>query len=177
MTLAPRHRLFFAIRPPEGPLPEIVALRDRNGTGRGRVEDHRLHVTTWLFPDHDVLPSGLAKRAMRAVDDMTLRAFHVVFDRVAGDATGLRLVANEPIRGYAAFQHDLAAAMTRAGLSPRPGWRFSPHMTLRYGGRQHVDEEVLGIGWRAEELVLIDSVLGAHRHETVARWDLRLSGL
>lgn len=168
-----RHRLFFAIRPPAGLVSEIAVLRDRDGIGRGRVEDHRLHVTTWLFPDHDALPPGLVERACAVIAGLELCAFHIALDRLTGDDRGLRLVPSEPIRGYLAFQRSLADAMARAGLKPRPGWRFSPHMTLRYGGRQRIDEDSDGISWRAEELVLIDSILGAHRHETLARWDLQ----
>lgn len=171
--MAPRHRLFLAIRPPAGLLLEIAALRDRDGTGRGRVEDHRLHLTTWLFPDHDALPPGLAERAAHAADTVERRAFRINLDVMTGDDRGVRLVPSEPIRGYVAFQRDLAAAMTRAGLEPRPGWRFSPHMTLRYGGLQRIDEGLDGISWIADELVLIDSILGEHHHETLARWPLR----
>ena len=167
------HRLFFAIRPPADLIPRIAALRDRAGTGHGRVEDHRLHVTTWLFPDHAALPPGLVERAGLALEALDARAFSVRFDRMSGDDRGIRLIPSAPSEGYAAFQHGLAAALARAELAPRPDWRFSPHLTLRYGGRQRIDEAVPEIGWRVAELVLIDSVLGANRHETLARWPLR----
>lgn len=166
----PFHRLFFAARPPAETIPKIAALRDRDGTGQGRVEDDRLHLTTYLFDDHPALPPGLVVRACAAVPQ--LRAFRVNLDRLTGDDRGLRLVPSEPVRGYLAFQRALADAIALAGLVPRAGWRFSPHMTLRYGGRQEVDEPVLGISWLCEELVLIDSVVGEHRHEMLARWPL-----
>lgn len=167
-----RHRLFFAIRPPDGLVPEIAVLRDRDGAGHGRVADHRLHLTTWLFPDRADFPHMLVERARQAVDTLDLRRFGIAFDRMTGDDRGIRLLPSEPILGYMAFQRTLAAALARAGLRSRSGWRFAPHMTLRYGGRQSIDEAIVPVSWVAQELVLIDSILGAHRHETLAHWTL-----
>lgn len=169
---APVHRLFFALRPPPEVIDRLRPLRDRDGTGRGRVEDARLHLTTWLFDDHPVLPAGLAERAAAAASAVRPRSFRIVLDRLTGDDRGLRLVPGERVRGYEAFQRELAAALAAGGLTPRAGWRFSPHLTLRYGGKQTLDEMVDGISWIATELVLIDSILNEHRHETLARWPL-----
>ena len=71
------------------------------------------------------------------------------------------------------FQHQLTVALAASGFALRPGWRFTPHMTLGYRKGDAFDEQILPIGWQATEFVPIHSHVGLTRHDILARWPLR----
>jgi 2'-5' RNA ligase len=51
--------------------------------------------------------------------------------------------------------------------------RITPHMTLSYRGKRIAETAIEAVRWRLQELVLIDSHVGAHRHDVIDRWPLR----
>ena len=63
MPSEPFHRLFFAVRPPAGVIPEMAELRDSFGQAKGLVSDEQLHLTTWLFDDSQDYPADAVARA------------------------------------------------------------------------------------------------------------------
>ena len=171
MPTEPFHRLFFAVRPPVGVIPEIAALRDGFGQTRNLVVDEQLHLTTWLFHDSSHFPTEIAARAQLAVEDVPLKPFRIVLDRMVGGGGHVVLVPSEPVQGFVAFQASLDHQLRAKGLSPRSEWRFRPHLTLLHG-KHEVGAPIDPISWTVEDLFLIDSIVGERRYEIVARWAL-----
>ena len=62
--------------------------------------------------------------------------------------------------------------MRELGVTERPGYRFSPHLTLGYRIGEPFSERVAPVSWTADEIVLIDSHVGRTRHEVLGRWRL-----
>jgi 2'-5' RNA ligase len=166
----PYFRLFFALLPPPGVAAEIGWWRDQSGGRRSPVSDDRLHMTFLRLGDFAASPSGLI--AHLAALRLRLPACRVVLDRMVFDSEAARLVASERIAALASAQRLLRDALVRQGLALPPRGRFSPHVTLHYdpgpGGAAWID----AISWRATELVLIESVVGRHRHLLRGRWPL-----
>lgn len=171
MPTEPFHRLFFAIRPPIEVIPEIAWLRDSLGQDRQLVSDDRLHLTTWLFPDSRDFLTDAAARARAAMTKIPRPTFHIVLDKIVGGHGHVLLLPSEPLKGFIAFQAELDRALRATGLAPRKGWRFNPHLTLLHG-RHEIDQPIDAISWVADDIVLIDSIVGRGRHDLIARWVL-----
>ena len=171
------HRLFFAIRPPTAVAAHIGMLRDRLAASGTPVGDGRLHMTIAIFDDHRELPPDLVAGA-RAGGNAAAECprFRIVLDRVIGGGHAMLLAPSEPVRGLAAFQKRFAAALARAGLKLRVGWRFSPHVTLLYhhglAPRAAINGAIDPVSWTAGELFLVQSIVGQTRHVTLERWPL-----
>lgn len=168
----PFFRLFFALLPPPGVAAEIGWWRDWSGWRRSPVGDERLHITVLRLGDFSASPSGLVAHLAARVPRLGLPACRIAFDRMVFDKAAARLVASERIAGLASAQRLLRDGLIR-GLALPSGPRFSPHVTLHYdpgaGGATWID----AISWRATELVLIESIVGRHRHVLRGRWPLR----
>jgi 2'-5' RNA ligase len=63
----------------------------------------------------------------------------------------------------------MTSATKRAGLSPRQGWNFNPHVTLGYQP-ESVRNPIKAIVWQAREFVPIYSLVGETRHIVLGRW-------
>ena len=171
MPSEPFHRLFFAVRPAAGVRRAIAGWRDSLGQTKGLVADDQLHLTAWLFDDRQDFPADAAARAQAAIADVPLASFRLVLDRMVGGAGSVVLVPSAVPPGLLALQGALDRALRAGGLQPRCTWSFRPHVTLLHG-RHTVDRDIPPIDWPVEELLLLDSIVGERRHETVARWPL-----
>jgi 2'-5' RNA ligase len=171
MPSEPFHRLFFAVRPSADVVPRIARLRDHFGQVRNIVADDRLHLTTWLFPDEQDFPTDAAAMAQAAMQDVPQQSFEIVLDEMVAGPSHVVLLPRQISTRYALLQAQLDKSLRRRGLLPRPGWRFRPHLTLVYGLHEAIPS-FAPIAWAAEEIVLIDSVVGARRHDVIARWPL-----
>ena len=81
ILMAPLHRLFFAIRPPESARPYFLEEQRRFGPGRA-VREEYLHLTTALSNDYQVFPSVLATRMLAIGDAVIADQFRIVLDQV-----------------------------------------------------------------------------------------------
>ena len=176
------HAVFFALVP-DAPgaarLHESAGSTDRRlGVGGQLLEAGRLHVSLHavgayigMRPDADIARWCRAGAAVRSV------AFDVVFDQVAtfgGDGNPLVFKSsNESDRaGFLALHLMLGMMLADVGEQIKPR-SFTPHMTLSYRGKRIAETAIDPVRWRPHELVLIDSHVGAHRHDVLARWPLR----
>ena len=167
-----RHRLFFAVRPPEEALPYLVEEQRLFRPGHAVLPEH-LHLTTVIVNDHEFFPAAIADR-MRAVGDGIIAdQFPIILDQVAASRRSVVMVPSEPLRGFDAFQRCVATGMARARLRERDGRRPRAHLTLLYRHGAPLREWTLPLSWVATEFVLIHSLLGETRHEVLARWRLR----
>ncbi len=175
------HTVFFALvpdAPGAGRLHESAGSTDRRlGVGGQLLEPGRLHVSLHavgayigMRPDADIARWCRAGAAVRSV------AFDVVFDQVAtfgGDGNPLVFKSsNESDRaGFLALHLMLGMMLADVGEQIKPR-SFTPHMTLSYRGKRIAETAIDPVRWRPHELVLIDSHVGAHRHDVLARWPL-----
>ncbi len=170
------HRLLVAAKPPPALAARIGRLRDAVMPAGKPVADDRLHITLFITHDHPGFPVALAARIGEILASIAPPPARVVLDRLIAGGHSLLLVPSEPVRGLIALQGQIGAALVRAGIAPRARWRFSPHITLGYGGRSGLDRAIDPISWPVGELVLIHSLVGQGRHVTLGRWPLTDEG-
>lgn len=171
LPVTTHHRLFFAVRPPNGAVRYLVEEQRRFGPGRTVRPDH-LHLTTVIVNDHEIFPATIAERMCLVGDAIAANRFPIVLDQVVASHRSVAMVPSERLNGFHAFQRQLARRMMRAGLGQRLNWRFSPHLTLLYWHGAPLREWTDALSWTATEFVLIHSLLGLTRHEVLARWPL-----
>lgn len=168
------HRLFFALMPSEDIIPEIASVRGELGIAKSHVLDHRLHMTLWSL-DLPMTPTqGIVEDLRRAAAAATVAApaLRLVLQELVGNGRVTCLKPGEPMPVLKAFQQKLQLAVADVRLWPNKGFRFDPHLTLAYGQEQGVRRPVWPISWRAEELVLIHSLVGLTEHVVLGRWTL-----
>jgi 2'-5' RNA ligase len=148
------------------------------GVGGRALEAERLHVSLHAVGGYaDVRPDADIVRWCRAAAAVSCSSFDVVFDQVASfGGEGNPLVfksSNEADRaGFLALHLMLGMMLANVGEKIKPR-SFTPHMTLSYRGKRIAETAIEPVRWRAHELVLIDSHVGAHRHDVLGRWLLR----
>jgi RNA 2',3'-cyclic 3'-phosphodiesterase len=188
----PTDRLFFALFPSEEAIPQIVKtsqqLRNAYGLTGKSLSNDRLHVTLHHVGDYaGGLPEGLVEKVQKAAEELAskieMMAFEVTFDRAMSFAGSPRnkpfvLRGNEArVGGLAAlmaFQKSFYLAMCRAGLQgPKANAKFAPHVTLMYDPQAVAEQAVEPIGWRAQDFVLVHSLLGQTKHIHLGRWSAR----
>lgn len=171
--MGPVHRLFFAIRPPEGARPYFLEEQRRFGPGRA-VREEYLHLTTALSNDYQIFPSVLAKNMLAIGDAVMADQFRVVLDQVVASRHSVAMCASEKLRSFAALCRVLALGMIRAEVPIRAGWRSTPHATLLYRRGEPLRQCIDPTSWTVTEFLLIHSHVGFGLHEELGRWPLRV---
>lgn len=176
-------RLFFALYPDAPKAARIAAL----GTGlatrhglRGRLhQPERLHVTLHMLGDFVGFPEREHALALEAAAAVRFEPFEFALDRVLSfDRRGGRnrpcvLGGGTGAESLRAFQRALCAELQRVGL-PLETRPYRPHLTFCYDDGLVLEQMLEApVGWRVGEFRLMDSLLGRHRHETLARWPLQ----
>ena len=156
---------------------EAVRLDRMLGVGGRVLEAERLHVSLHAVGACiGVRPEADIARWCRAGNTVRCAPFDVRFDRVAtfgGRSNPLVLKSSDDagVAGLLALHQTLGMALADTGEEIRRQ-RITPHMTLSYGGLRIAETLIESVRWQAGELVLIDSHVGAHRHEVLGRWAL-----
>ena len=133
----------------------------------------RLHVTLFPLGPLGDTPPGAVADACAAAGAIGGSPFEVSFDRAINRrGTQIALTADRPCDALFSFQQKLCAALRPVGLRAVKGWRFDPHVTLRYRENILVDQPVPPVSWRVDEFVLIESLQGRTIHNHRRRWSL-----
>jgi 2'-5' RNA ligase len=155
----------MALLPPEV-IAAIQQIPERSWWKGRPIEDHRLHITIRALGGYPRWPHTAIAGVIDALAGHQIAPFHVGFDQWVVRPDRALLTHSEPLRGVARCQDRLDAAL---------GDRNHPdaHVTIGYGG----DEDggvvpILPISWQVEELVLVLSLNGRHRHLPLHRWPL-----
>ena len=174
-------RLFLAIFPARATAERLAAFAAAQCAHyglRGKpLATDRFHVTLFHLGDSVGLRPDVVEAARAAAAQVRAAPFEVVFDQVTSfdahrEKSPFVLTAdhgNEPLH---AFQTELGARLREAGLGRCVTTGFRPHLTLAYDRRVIAPESLAPIAWRAEEFVLVHSLLGQTRHIPLARWPL-----
>ena len=167
------HNLFFAIKPPEEKVREIMDLIAALDLGGAPLRPDRLHISLLALVCRDDVPEGLIEEARDVAGDIRMNPMRVIFDRAVGGQNSAFLQPSEPLDVLRMFRERLGLALRSAGVDLHLGGRFSPHITLLYGGQPKPETPIDAITWVVEEFVLIDSLIGETKHVEVGRWPLR----
>ena len=176
------HSLFLAVVSDEvdtSMLHERATAIDRQlGIGGRLLEAARLHVSLYAVGAYiDVRPDADIARWCRAAAAVRCASFDVVFDQVAtfgGDGNPLVFKSSDQDGRAGLMALHLMLGMALADTGERIKLqRITPHMTQSYRGKRIAETAIEPVRWRAHELVLIDSHVGAHRHDVIGRWPLQ----
>src|SRR5271155_2086513 len=169
--------LFFALLPDEDAARSIEQL----------VEDfRRAHgLTGVLRPLHVTLCDLTVRTNMQKTIDVAAKAaasvaaapFRIAFNRATRFGSGKAerpfvLVGDDGVTGAARFRQTLSLELRKADLGKWPA-NFTPHLTLLYDKALPDVQDIAPIEWTAREFVLLRSVIGQTRHETLGRWPLQ----
>ncbi|NML08555.1 2'-5' RNA ligase [Sphingobium sp. AR-3-1] len=170
---SPLYRPFFALKPPAVVARQIDHFAATLAPGADRILPDHQHVTLGITTDWPDYPYELIKARRRAAAGIMAEPFDLMLDgvHVGGQSAALR--PSRSIAGLKTVQQQVAVAMARAGATPRPGWRFSPHQTLFYCDARHSQQRIDGFSWHVEEVVLVCSHVGRTRHEIMGSWPLK----
>ena len=126
-----------------------------------------LHLTILALADgrEESLP-----RFIELMDGFGAYAFHVKFDRII-ESRVVALSSRKRLQRAEEFQQQLVQFLQRGGFTS-----FSsppkPHVTLRYGRDGMGNEMIPSIGWKVDEVLLIESLVGRATHIERGRWQL-----
>lgn len=148
----------------------IGALRR---TSRGRALD-LLHTTLLPFFDLDDAPPQAVRHIIALLNEFRGDAFDLTFDSIV-ERRGVTLRSTRRLEGALAFQQALAAHL-RARNFPFFGRAPEPHLTINYRRDGYGNESISPIGWRVDEILLVESVVGETRHVVHGRWALGPAG-
>ena len=175
------HALFFAgIASAAGAaiLHERAGLIDQQlGIGGRLLEAARLHVSLFAVGAYlDVRPDADIARWCRAGAAVRCLSSEIVFDRVAsfggeGNPLVFKSADDVGVAGLLALHQALGIELANTGERVKRQ-RITPHMTMSYRGKRIAETAIEPVRWQLHELVLIDSHVGAHRHDVIGRWPL-----
>jgi len=182
VTLPPgKNSLFLALFPPPGTVPAIAdvadGLRGRHGLkSRVRPSGH-WHVTLHWF-GYCSEPSATVIEALGRICGPVAAhtpPVEIVLDRATSfgsrrDGSRPLVLAGRP-DGNPALK-ELHKRLKESGLPGEKGKGFQPHLTLFYDRKILQDEPVDPVSWKAEEIVLVLSEVGATKYHHLYRWKL-----
>ncbi|MDO6415969.1 2'-5' RNA ligase family protein [Sphingomonas sp. BIUV-7] len=164
-----KHRLFIALRPPAHALRRIASV-EAGMTFSPRVADDRRHLTLFVSEDFENEPVDLIQAITAELDRVRIDAFDIALHRFGHLGTSLVSARAKPVRH---FHAQIAQKLALAGIASRKDWAFNPHVTLGYGEAPERSGRVIApIAWRADEFVLIHSLLRLTMHRTIGSWPL-----
>jgi len=179
-TPRPTDRLFFALRPDAAAVARIATLqqclRAEHGLrGRANRPEH-FHLTLRMVGDFWGLPPALVEALCAQAARLRMPPLQLVLDQALSFQSNRRrrnfpfvLLAGEPLAPLRQFQGELERALVAMGLAPAPG-SFTPHLTLGYDDRAVAPQPITPLPWRADEFLLIHSLIGRRTHRVLGRW-------
>lgn len=168
------HRYFFALKPDAETANRTARFAEAQLGVQGLLAPGRLHVTLALTADRPTADDPLVAALKRAGDAVRAAPFDLVLDQLSIGSSTAALRPARKVPPLHALQAAIDQAMQHEGITMRPGWRFSPHETLRYRRSTSTGTQaVAGFRWQVTDFVLVHSLIGLTRHETIGRWPLR----
>jgi len=175
----PTDRLFFALRPDTVACTRIAELQQRlraeHGLrGRANRPEH-FHLTLRMVGDFSGLPAALVEALCAQAARLHMPPLELVLDQLQSFTRRRRsnfplvLLAGEPLAALRQFQGTLDRALLAMGLRPESGG-FTPHLTLGYDDHALAPQPIAPLTWRADEFLLIHSLIGRRTHLVLGRW-------
>jgi 2'-5' RNA ligase len=129
-----------------------------------------LHCTILALADLAERPEESLDAFIKLMSGFRAYAFYLQFDRIVENGV-VALSSRKRLQGAAEFQRQLVQFLQARGFlrfrnPPRP------HVTLKYGRDEMGTEDIPPIGWKVDELLLIESLVGKSSHVPKACWQL-----
>ncbi|MDV3459101.1 hypothetical protein RZN05_19035 [Sphingomonas sp. HF-S4] len=154
--------LYLMIKPD----PAAAAAMDRLRLDYNLARKYqRFHVTLVPFGDIRLISPENLELIRCALASLQAEPFEVALNRIKGNA----LVGNK-MQALRDFQRILVGRLDAFGVQ-RPDYDFNPHASLTYDEWQPRNIPVSPIAWRAERLLLINSIHGKG-HDLIESWTL-----
>lgn len=178
----PTDRLFFALFPDAATAERIRTLAQdfcrRNGLAGKLLEPERLHITLFHVGDWAGLPADTVQAAQAAAAKLRAAPFELSLDQVMSFSPHrprppLVLRAGGGNAALHAMRAALGRELAKAGLGRCVTPSFEPHVTLSYPPQGAATEAVQPVSWKAEEFLLVHSLLGKTVHIPLNRWPLQ----
>jgi RNA 2',3'-cyclic 3'-phosphodiesterase len=172
--------VFFALRPDAEAAERMVRLaadlRQRHGLKGQSPAAARLHLSLNFVGSFRGPPTkAVMEKAASLADRVSEPAFKVLLDHVQswkGDPPPLVLLGQDGMIGAERLHSAIHKALALGTMAPRREPQIWPHVSLLRDKALVRKEFVQPIGWTAREFVLLDSPVGAGRHEVLGRWPL-----
>jgi 2'-5' RNA ligase len=166
-NLRPFHyeqQLYFMIKPPHALALEIDRRRRLLGFASKYPLEH-FHITLLPLGDMRALSPEQLEIICSAAASFEAEPFTVLLSRLSNNA-----LVGTNTHGLRALQRDLVRRLISRDV-PVPDYDFNPHLTLAYGDWKKRNEVVEPLSWRADTLLLINSIHG-RGHKLLRRWSL-----
>jgi 2'-5' RNA ligase len=152
--------LYAMAKPPPDAQAQIMGL---SRTSPERPQ-HLLHMTLLGFVDLAVSPPEYVPVLLHVLADFEADPFEVVFDSIS-ERHAVTMRSSKPLVVARAFQMKLVRFLESRNFiefgRPPP----EPHVTINYNRDGKGDQTIIPIGWRVEQILLIESIHGEGRHE------------
>ena len=167
MTFRTRNPLYIMAKPPPDVQAQIVAL-PRNDPGRG---PHLLHVTLISLYDLHYAPPDWLPATIAALDSFFAPSFPLQFERIE-NRKAVTVRTRDPLTEARAFQKALVNHLLQRKAPFMDGTTPEPHITINYRGDRLRAEKMPPIGWKVDEIILTESIVGKTTHVEHGRWPL-----
>jgi 2'-5' RNA ligase len=179
VSVAPAHRLFFALWPDplvRDAIARVASRLDASHAPDGRRQaPERYHVTLQFLGDVGRQPVDATRAALEAGTDVRAPGFELSLDRTGCFSRShvWWLGSQDPPDALFALHRQLALALASRGLVLESG-EYTPHVTLRRNIRRSLAATPIGpIAWSVRDFVLVDSRPGTpDPYRVLARWPL-----
>jgi 2'-5' RNA ligase len=174
--------LFFAVIPSPQSAAQIERraqdFRGEFGLKGEPLATEHFHVTLYYLGAHRGVPRGIVAKARETAASIRVAAFEITLDRAKsftgkGGTRPFILSSSKGLTELMALQQSLRAALRNAGLDNWPQPAFTPHVTLLYDSIRVPEQPIEPVSWTVREFVLMRSLLGMGRYETLGRWPLQ----
>lgn len=123
----------------------------------------------------EIAPRMSLPRMIETISEVaaTMKApsFSVAFDRVMKFGDAVVLTGDDGVAGLLAFRQALCFGLQKAGLGKWSAKGYTPHLTLLYDA-QKLDARIAPVQWTVREFLLLRSLVGQTKHETLGQWTL-----
>jgi 2'-5' RNA ligase len=165
------HTLYLFLALPAHVREAAARCRDLPGLVADRMPDDRLHMTLGRFGSFAETPRAGIDWVEKRLSGAALPALRMYLDTLVSGRRSALLLPGEPPEAFGALQH---AVLKRLGDDPGSWRRIRPHVTLGYGGPDAPTRAIDPIGWTADRLLLVESLVGEGRHVVHASWRLTI---
>lgn len=172
MRAVQRYRYFLGFRPPLAVCDELVAKAAMYGISLSAEEAMRLHLTLCVIVEQPERSPFLAATVGGAIGGRQLVSAKVKLGRLISKGKSISLDAIGRQDDLQALYSQLIELIGARGIVPlhrKSG--LKPHINLSYRGSAKL-KGLMPIEWVPDELLLIESWVGASKHIVLARWPL-----
>jgi 2'-5' RNA ligase len=158
--------LSFMFKPLASDARAFVACRRNLKIGESYGCD-RLHTTALPLGDGRDVSDAQIDLLDQIVRTLDIQPFKLEFDRLCGNM----LMARRGATQVREFRQRASRLLAARGMTV-PVYRSPPHLSLAYDKPPNRTVRVPPIGYPVDRLLLIRSIYGEGRHETLCEWEL-----